>query len=161
MTTENPTIRADIARVLCDATDAMARVQYGLTAVLSVASDNDSEFANTAHWMVSRIDEDFAHAAGLIEAAHEAMRIENQTGIRSDVADSLKTVERLRKFVADNEDGEKRFPYAVAQEAIDGAVADAVFVLAQTQRWGQFQPIMQGLQRAGMAPTDTPARSGT
>ena len=50
-----PTVRQDISRVLLSMVDAMNDVQTGLTAFLNVAGDNDSEFTNTAHWMVGRI----------------------------------------------------------------------------------------------------------
>ena len=94
---------------------------------MHVAADNDSEFARTAHWMVGQIDADFGHAFSMASAAQDAFRVERQLTDRDRESAAEEAAERLREFAATEPEV---LPYMMAQKAIDGAIADAVFVLA-------------------------------
>ena len=98
--------------------------------------------------MAQKFGEDVDTALGLVETAHDACRTASIV-LPDEVklANATEAAERLRAFTAREDD---RMPHVIAQEEIDNAVADAVFVLARAQRWGQFEPIMKGLERAGM-----------
>ncbi|MEI6558508.1 MAG: hypothetical protein WCO00_08870 [Rhodospirillaceae bacterium] len=143
-----PTVRQDIGTVLLSLVDAMNDVQTGLTAFLNVAADNGSNFADTAHWMVNRIDADFGKALSHAQAAQNAWRFDAFKPSRDRTAEAEEAAARLRAFAAQEDLGEH--PSVTTQKAIDGAVADAVFVLASAMRWGQFEPMVIGLRRAGV-----------
>lgn len=146
--TDAPTVQEDIGRVLLDLVNVLDDVKCGLTAFLLTATDNNSEFARTAHWMIGKVDVDLLYALGLAKAAQTASRVESRAADRNATADAEEAAARLRAFAATEP---KELPHMTVQKAIDGAVADAVFVLAQALRWGQFEPMVEGLRRAGVA----------
>ena len=146
--TPTPTVRQDIGCVLLSMLDAMNDVQTGLTAFLNVAADNGGNFSDTAHWMVSRIDADFGKALAMAQAAQNAWRFDAFQPSRDRTAAAEEAAARLREFAAQENLGEH--PTVTTQTAIDGAVADAVYVLASALRWGQFEPMVDGLRRAGV-----------
>ena len=143
-----PTVHQDIGCVLLSLVDAMNDVQTGLTAFMNVAADNGSEFSNTAHWMVGQIDADFDKVLSLAKAAQNAWRFDAFQPSRDRTAAAEEAAARLRAFAA--QENLSEHPTVTTQTAIDGAVADAVFVLASALRWGQFEPMVIGLQRAGV-----------
>ncbi len=143
-----PTIPQDIGTVLLSLVDAMNDVQTGLTAFLNVAADNGSDFSDTAHWMVNRIDADFGKALSLAQAAQNAWRFDAFKPSRDRTAEAEEAAARLRAFAAQEDLGVH--PSVTTQKAIDDAVADAVYVLASALRWGQFEPMVDGLRRAGV-----------
>ena len=145
-TSDTPTVRQDIDSVLLHLVDALDKVQTGLTAFMLVAADNDSEFARTAHWMVGQIDANFGHAFSMASAAQDASRVERQRTDRDRASAAEEAAERLREFA---ETEPEALPHMTAQKAIDGAVTDAVFVLARAMSWGQYEPMVDGLRRAG------------
>lgn len=146
---ETPTtISRDITHLLTEAADVMDGVRAGLLAFLQVAADNGSDFSRTAHWMIGKVHDDFARAQAMVDASHAAARVDTIVAPwdrRQEATDAA--IERLKEFAAQHPDvlgGD-------GQSRIDGAVADAVFVLARALRWGQFEPMVAGLRRAGIA----------
>ena len=147
-TSDTPTVRQDIGCVLLSMLDAMSDVQTGLAAFMNVAADNEDDFARTAHWAVGKIDADFGKALSLARAAQNAWRFDAFQPSRDRTAAAEEAAARLRAFAAQETLAEH--PTVTTQTAIDGAVADAVYVLASALRWGQFEPMVDGLRRAGV-----------
>ena len=143
-----PTVSQDIGYVLMSLVDSMGAVQDGLFALLNVAADNEDDFAKTAHWMADHIHDRFTHCMSLATTAHEACRIANQSPLKDIAEEAESAAARLRAFVAVEPEV---MPHMTAQRAVDGAVADAVFILARALNWGTFEPMREGLRRAGIA----------
>ena len=144
---DTPAVREDIARVLVDIVDALHAVNTGISSFLRVAADHKSDFADTSHWMVGKIGDDVDAAVALAEAALGAARVDSTKRKTDDAREAVEAAARLREFAATEPE---ELPHMTAQKAIDGAVADAVFVLARALRWGQFEPMVDGLRRAGV-----------
>ena len=144
----SPTVPADIGTVIREALDILSTAQSGITALLVSAADNSGDYANCVHWITQKIGEDIDTAFGLVETAHTACRTASIVlPDEAKLAKATEAADRLRAFAARTDD---RMPHVKAQEEIDNAVADAVFVMAKALRWGQFEPAMIGLQRAGI-----------
>ena len=140
-------IKADIGRALFGLIDALDDVQTGINAFLQVAADSKSDFARTAHWMMKQVDADLGHATELADAARGALRVGDRTPYKQWVEEAQAAAERLRAFVA----AAPAEPEAWAIEnTVKGALSDAVFMLACAQRWGEREPIVEGLRRAGI-----------
>ena len=91
-------IEADIGHLMLEAVESLSQVKYGLTAFLHVAADNDSEFANTVHWMVNQIDADFTYAKSLISRCQDAMRAQSWLPSKTSTDEAEAATERLRVF---------------------------------------------------------------
>ena len=145
---DGTTIPADVGTVIREATDILSTAQDGISALLTAAADNGDDFANVVHWMSKKIGEDIDTALGLVETAHNACRTASIVlPDEAKLANATEAADRLRAFAARTDD---RMPHVKAQEEIDNAVADAVFVIAKALRWGQFEPMVDGLRRAGV-----------
>ncbi len=140
-------IKADIGRALFGLIDAIEDVQTGINAFLQVAADSNDGFARAAHWMIHKVDADLGHATELAYAVQGALRVGKLTPYKHLVEEVKAAAERLKAFVA----AAPAEPEAWAIEnTIKGALSDAVFMLACAQRWGEREPIMEGLRRAGI-----------
>ena len=127
-----PTVPADVGTVIREATDILSTAQDGISALLTAAADNGDDFANVVHWMSKKIGEDIDTALAMVEAAHNACRtVSIVLPDEAKLANATEAAERLRAFAA-RED--TRMPHVKAQDEIDGAVADAVYVLARALR---------------------------
>ena len=93
-------IKADIGRALFGMIDALSDVQTGVNAFLQVAADSKSEFAQTAHWMIQKVDADLGHATELADAARGALRVGDRTPYKQWVEEAQAAAERLEAFVA-------------------------------------------------------------
>ena len=111
-------LRARLGRL-----DALNEVQYGLTAFLKVAADAETDFSNTAHWMVSRIKADFGRGLELIQAAQDASRVESQQWLRDGAQAVEAAAARLRAFAATEPEEPS---HVTTQRATDGALAEAM-----------------------------------
>ena len=140
-------IKADIGRALFGLIDAIEDVQTGINAFLQVAADSKSEFSQTAHWMIRKVDADLGNATELANVARGALQVGERTPSKQWVEEAQAAAERLKAFVAaaPAEPGVWEI-----ENTIRGALSDAVFMLACAQRWGQFEPIVDGLRRAGV-----------
>ena len=111
-------IEADIGHLMLEAVESLFQVEQGLTVFLSVAADNDSEFATTAHWMVRQIDGDFTYAKSLISRCQGALRAKSWLPSKTNADEAEAAAERLRVFA-------EALPVnGLPQEAVDGAAFD-------------------------------------
>lgn len=142
---------ADIGSITgraCQLADDLNDVKRGVTAIVDFAAASDDGDAPSIAWIARRLEENVAAAIETLDGIRTTLAAPAMATNLARLAETEATVARF-KAAAEGLAPDHAI-HVQTQDVIDGAVADAVFVLARALRWGQFEPMVAGLRRAGI-----------